>query len=384
MKKSAIIFIVLFFALSSFAGAKREYITREYPWTLRSAAALGMGNAFYTKSDSKYAPFYNPAGLSRITKNWRLDILPITAGINKDFQNLYEDADNVDFDNDTEMAHFIKNHIGDNAYAEFSFYPSFTRKNFTIGPFTTFRANVQPRNPVLPEANIAAVSDVGIAAGYARSFFEDSLALGIAARLQGRGSLNKSYTSSDFVSGKAEDDIDNITAEDYSGTAFLFDIGAIYNFNKLLNVDFSPRVGFAVNNIGIKTGIYGNVDITKRSDSIGNSPLPAFATLSFGASPSVSFLRTDIILDIIDITKNFEEDRDWGKRINIGAELNADLPLLRHLKFRLGLHQGYPSAGFGVDFYVVELNYAYYTEELGAYSGQIPDSRHILELSIGL
>ncbi|MDR2400569.1 MAG: hypothetical protein LBD73_02830 [Deferribacteraceae bacterium] len=376
--------IIAVFAISAFADAKKEYITREHPWTLRSVAALGMGNAYYTKSSDKYAPFYNPAGLSRINRSWRLDIIPVGFSMNKDFQNLYEDANNVDFDNDTEVADFIKEHIGDNAYTGFSFYPSFTKRNLTIGVFTASRATVQPRNPVLPEANISAVADAGIVVGYAHTFFEESLAVGVAARLQGRGSLNKSYTVSDFVSGRAEDDLDNLTAEDYAGTALIFDVGAIYDFGKLLDVDFSPRAGFAVNNIGLKTGSYGNLDIRKRDGDIANSPLPTFATLSFGVSPSVSFLQTDIILDIVDITRNFDEDDDWGKRINIGAEIGFDLPLIRHFKFRGGFHQGYPSVGFGIDFYVVELNYAYYTEELGAYSGQLPDSRHALEISIGI
>jgi hypothetical protein len=384
MKIFAAALIVACLAVSAFADAKREYISREHPWALRSAAALGMGNAYYTKSDSKYAPFYNPAGLSRINRSWRLDILPLTSTMNTDFQNLYEDANNVDFDNDTEVADFIKSHLGDNANLGISFYPSFTKKNLTIGMFTAFRATIQPRNPVLPEADIAAAADAGFVAGYSHNFLDDSLAVGAAMRLHGRGSFNKSYTASDFVSGRAEDDLDNITADDYTGSAIFFDIGAIYDFNKLLDVDFSPRVGFAINNIGFKTGAYGNVDIRKRDGSIGNSPLPTFATLSFGASPTYSFLKTDLILDIVDITGNFDEDGDLGKRINMGAELNVDLPIIRHINFRCGLHQGYPSVGFGLDLYVVELNYAYYTEELGAYAGQRPDSRHVLELSIGI
>jgi hypothetical protein len=86
----------------------------------------------------------------------------------------------------------------------------------------------------------------------------------------------------------------------------------------------------------------------------------------------------------VDITKNFDEDDDWGKRINMGAELNIDQPFIRHVNFRCGLHQGYPTIGLGFDFYILELNYAYYTEELGAYAGQFPDSRHVLEISIGI
>jgi hypothetical protein len=372
------------FSAAAFADAKKEYITREYPWILRSPAALGMGGAYYTKSDSKYAPFYNPAGLNRITKSWRLDILSSDASVNSDLRGFLKDADNTDFDNDTEVADFIQGHLGDIAHLGFTYYPGFTTKNFTLGYFAAFRTTAQPRNSVIPEVNLSAIADTGLVAGFAHGFMDDALSVGISAKLMGRGSYNDSFTTADFVSGKAEDDIDNLTAEEYSGTALLFDIGAIYDFNTLFNVEFSPRIGFAINNIGVKTGIYGDLDIRKRDGDAGNSPLPAYATLSFGASPSVSYLRTDLILDIVDITRNFDEDDDWGKRINMGAELNVDLPFIRHFNFRCGLHQGYPTVGVGVDLYVLELNYAYYTEELGAYSGQLPDSRHVLEISIGI
>jgi hypothetical protein len=372
------------FSVSAFADAKKEYVTREYPWILRSPAALGMGGAYYTKSDSKYAPFYNPAGLNRIARSWRLDILSADASVNSDLRGLLKDADNTDFDNDTEVADLIKGHLGDIAHLGFTYYPGFTKKNFTFGYFTAFRTTVQPRNSVIPEVNLSAVADTGLVTGFAHGFMNDALSVGVSAKLMGRGSYNDTFTTSDFVSGKAEDKVDNLTAEEYSGTALLFDVGAIYDFNNLFNVEFSPRIGFAVNNIGIKTGIYGDLDIRKRDSTVGNSSLPTYATLSFGASPSIGYLQTDLILDIVDITKNFEEDDDWGKRINMGAELNVDLPFIRHFNFRCGLHQGYPTMGVGVDLYVLELNYAYYTEELGAYSGQLPDSRHVLEISIGI
>jgi hypothetical protein len=375
--------MTVIFSSAAFADAKKEYITMEYPWILRSPAALGMGGAYYTKSDSKYAPFYNPAGLNRITKS-RLDILPVDVSMNSNFREFLKDANNTDFDDNAEVADFIQDHLGDIAHLGFAFYPGYTQKNFTFGYFAAARTTSQARNPVIPEVNVSAIADMGLVAGYARGFLDDALSVGISAKLMGRGSYNDSFTTSDFVSGEAEDKIDDLTAEKYSGSALLFDIGVIYDFNTLLDVEFSPRVGFAVNNIGIKTGIYGDLNITKRDDDIGNSPLPPFATLSFGVSPSISYLRTDLILDIVDITKNFDEDDDWGKRINMGAELNMDMPIINLFKFRCGLHQGYPTVGFGVELYILEVNYAYYTEELGAYAGQLPDSRHVLEISIGI
>jgi hypothetical protein len=365
MQTKKIILITVFalaVVFSSFADAGKGYLTREYPWVMRSPAALAMGNAYHTKSDSKYAPFYNPAGLNRITRDWRFDLIPLGVIINDNIRSLGQDALDTDFGEEKELADLFKSHIGKPQFGAVSLYPGFTMKNFTIGIFGNAQLGAQIANPVLPELNGDIIGDAGVVAGLAHSFFDDRLQAGLALRFQRRWSFQQSYLFSDFID-------ETITDIDYmdeigEGMGVFGDVGAIYNF---WNDGCNPRAGLSVNNLGM--------------NSLGDAAdLPWSITLSFGVSPSISIIKTDIILDIVDITHNFEQDDDWGKRINMGLEFYFDVWAVRAFKLRAGVHQGYPSFGFGFDTNFVQVNFAHYKEELGAYAGQNADTRNALEV----
>ncbi|MDR1627128.1 MAG: hypothetical protein LBT33_11375 [Spirochaetia bacterium] len=359
-------------AFSSYAqSAGKGYTTREYPWVMRSVAALGMGNAFHAKSDSKYAPFYNPAGLARIRqKDWRVDIFPLALAFDNSARRLASDILYSDTDNDDELANTFRNHLGNAQYVDLSFYPAFLMENFTAGIFGVSRTSGEVANPVLPELNADAVIDAGAVGGIAYSFLEDRLQAGAALRLQHRWSFQHSYLFSDFV----DDSIKDIDSDDIKKSLGGFaDLGVIFNF---WNGGWNPRVGLTANNLG--------------TNSLGHAEdLPWSLTASVGFSPSVQIpsfceLKSDILLDFVDITYNFEEDVDTAKRINAGIEFWLDGWALRTLRFRGGIHQGYPTLGFGVDLGFLQMNYAHYSEELGAYAGQRRDTRHVFELVVGL
>jgi hypothetical protein len=354
---------------SSYAQSK-GYATREYPWVMRSPAALGMGNAFHAKSDSKYAPFYNPAGLARIKSDWRVDIFPLTAAFGNNARRLASDLMYADTGDDDELADIFKKHIGNAQHTDVSFYPAFTRKNFTGGIFGATQANGEVTNPVLPEVNADVIADAGAVAGFAYSFLEERLQAGAAIRFQRRWSFQHSYLFSDFI----DDTISDINQDDIKQAFGAFaDLGLIFNF---WTDGWNPRVGLTANNLG--TNSFGNA-----------ADLPWSLTASFGFSPSVEIpsfceLKTDILVDFVDTTYHFEEDDDAAKRINAGIELWLDTWALRAIKLRGGIHQGYPTLGLGIDTDFVQINYAHYSEELGAYAGQRRDTRHVFEVIIGL
>lgn len=52
------------------------------------------------------------------------------------------------------------------------------------------------------------------------------------------------------------------------------------------------------------------------------------------------------------------------------VHLGADLKLLSFLNLRAGLNQGYLCAGLGVDFWIIKLDAAFFSQELGDYPGQ--------------
>jgi hypothetical protein len=338
---------------------------------MRSAAALGMGNAFHAKSDSKYAPFYNPAGLARVRQEgWRVDIFPLALAFDNNARRLSSDILYSDTDDDDELANIFRKHIGNAQYTDVSFYPSFLMKNFTGGIFGVSRASGEVANPVLPELNADAIVDAGAVAGLAYSFLEDRLQAGAALRLQHRWSFEHSYLFSDFI----DDTITDIDSDDIKKSLGGFvDLGIIFNF---WTGGWNPRVGLTANNLG--------------TNSLGSAAdLPWSLTASFGFSPSVQIpsfceMKTDILIDFVDITYHFEEDEDTAKRLNAGIELWFDTWAIRALKFRGGVHQGYPTLGLGVDIGFLQMNYAHYSEELGAYAGQRRDTRHVFALILGL
>ncbi len=53
------------------------------------------------------------------------------------------------------------------------------------------------------------------------------------------------------------------------------------------------------------------------------------------------------------------------------------------LALRAGVNGGYLTGGIGLNLWIVSVNYATYAEELGAFSGQRADRRHILQASLG-
>ncbi|MDR1316430.1 MAG: hypothetical protein LBK13_06110 [Spirochaetales bacterium] len=361
--------LALFPAYAQNAG--KGYTTREYPWLMRSVAALGMGNAFHAKSDSKYAPFYNPAGLARVQREtWRLDIFPILLAFDNNARRLSSDVIYADTGNDEELADIFRKHITNAEYIDASFYPSFLMKNFTAGIFGVSHLSGEVANPVLPEVNADAVIDAGAVTGLAQSFVDGRLQAGAALRVQHRWSFEHSYLFSDFI----DDTITDIDTDEIKKSlgAFL-DMGVIFNF---WTDGWNPRMGLTANNLG--------------TNSMGTAQdLPWSLTVSFGLSPSVEIpslceLKTEVLLDFIDVTHNFEEDNDIAKRVNAGIELWFDTWPARVFKFRGGIHQGYPTLGLGIEIEFLQLNYAHYSEELGAYAGQRRDTRHGFELTLSL
>lgn len=85
-----------------------------------------------------------------------------------------------------------------------------------------------------------------------------------------------------------------------------------------------------------------------------------------------------------DLTFYFDLDniadftQDFFLKVRMGAELDA----FSFLKLRAGIYEGYPTAGFGLVFPVITVNFAYYTQELGELPGSEPEQEFILEMDV--
>jgi opacity protein-like surface antigen len=106
-------------------------------------------------------------------------------------------------------------------------------------------------------------------------------------------------------------------------------------------------------------------------------------TFSYGASyhPNLGLLKW-----LIDPTIHFEvantlyQERDpsFWTRVHAGAEVRV----LRFIKARAGINQGYATAGLGVKLLFLDVNVAYFTRELSDYAGARPNEGFSVEAAL--
>ncbi|HCJ65830.1 MAG TPA: hypothetical protein DHV62_00510, partial [Elusimicrobia bacterium] len=64
--------------------------------------------------------------------------------------------------------------------------------------------------------------------------------------------------------------------------------------------------------------------------------------------------------------------------LHLGAEVGWKM-----MRIRGGFNQGYPTFGFGIYTPILlDIEYTYYSTELGKFAGQIPETNHMLALAL--
>ncbi len=95
--------------------------------------------------------------------------------------------------------------------------------------------------------------------------------------------------------------------------------------------------------------------------------------------PSIGFLGSlSVAADYIGY-KHATVDQSFFAHLHMGAQMR----LLRILKVRGGLSQGYPTFGAGLGLGIIHFDYAFYGVEDGRIPGQIRNQRHSAQVRIG-
>lgn len=370
MKKYILlIFTFLLTAQITEAYAQKSVFSREYPRIMTSVRAMGMGNAFYGVSDDKYAAFYNPAGLAMNKSHWSLDLIPVTIGVNNNLINNGIELSNMFLGGGLDSSSIAKTLDGMmgqyNNINPVGVFPAFTYKNWSFGIFLNSNVNLLTYNSAMPTVAAKVHADAGAVFTYAHSFLKDK-SLHIGASIMGifRMAYTGSYTSVDIAALDTSSILNNALSN--QGWGILGSVGIMYEL-PWLRKELNARVGLSFNEFGYTSFAPGLDEITPTLN------------LSFAISPNWNFISSNIVVDFNDLLFMAGSDKSFGKRVNIGAEIG----FWNRIFLRTGLHQGYWTAGAGVNIWALRINYAYYTEEMGAYAGQYADTRHVLEVVIG-
>jgi len=168
-----------------------------------------------------------------------------------------------------------------------------------------------------------------------------------------------------------------------AGNAIALDLGAIMQLGSL-------SFGLSIRDLGGTQFMYsdpvsidsdsfdpmgsGDIKLYKipMQGTVGISFHPDLGGLSFLFDPTVSFDYQHVFYKDPENTPSF-----WTK-LHAGTEIKV----LKFIKVRAGINQGYVTAGVGAKLLFLDVNASYYTREMGRFAGQQPNSGFTVETAI--
>ena len=332
----------------------------------RNAKTLGLGDAKVAGGFDYNGFVDNPALLSRIG-HIRFSVINLPITFNKNVKDIYEfiDDNNDNFENyddlelqeKSDFINDLKEH--DSKWGRVNFAPmvdiAVNLYGYGVGLaiFNSTELGVKPDTGIYePRVWGEGYSNTAIVLGISRPVFMLYPGLTVGANFK---YLNRRRTdvfqipASDL--GNFQDTIDPINekVKDQKHNTFAMDVGG------LLELPFiNTEIGASNQSIGDGRGSSVDIGIAKRMASN----------------------RVTILADYIDFIDNNKEN--IFRKIHIGAEYKVAV-----LALRAGLNSGYPTVGLGLNFKIIDIDAAYYTEELSKGPGGYGEDRYIAQLKFG-
>ena len=337
--------------------------------------ALGMGNTTVSVTTDRTAIFHNPAGLCLIRDKAQISLTPLAFSVDGVFFSLLDQMlihghkleDLALIDN--EFLDMINKYDGE--WVGFSYIPEFTvaTKRMGFGMYTVFPIGVRIESGhLIPKLMLRGQRDLVFTWSVGFPLRSENNYGGISIEYLQRTPLEMMTT--------------------YSETFHLFDevsnspLGIIGDYSKIqhgisLDVGFMPNLknGFRLAwDVKDVLGVVGGSFVAPPAIDLGCAYyFPQVERVKAIRNLIVAFEITDLF-GIEPITDKYEQ---FLKKLHLGAELD-----MNYVALRLGLSQGYPTAGLGLRFGMFKADYSFFTEELGYYAGQLPKNKHILAMGV--
>ncbi|MEK7286484.1 MAG: hypothetical protein AAB035_04215 [Nitrospirota bacterium] len=335
----------------------------ELPSLYRGVRPIGMGNAFTAVSDDADAIFYNPAGIpqkrSFSVLNPLFEFSDGSIAFAKDLKALKGKSA-------SEAADFFNGRIGAHYHLASHLSPTLLRPPIQIRILTRASMDIEVRNPVFPEVNANVYYDLGLVIGGAHDFGQGLLG-GSTIKYIRREGIVKKYTANDVVNENFDPLDDLEVASD-----FAIDLGGLAHLSEWTKENskissWDPTLGVAIQNIT-------DLDFEKAGG------MPMQVNVGAAIHPMFGTIPTTIALDVKDVGRSVGADDNMGKRIDFGMEFLFQKWIS---SLRMGIHQGYVSAGMTVRLGFLQIDMATYTEELGVVVHQRDNRRMVVQLSGG-
>ena len=343
------ILFIVFVSSSAFAAPLQDMNT--------SVRALGMGNAFIGVAQGLDALFYNPAGLARNPGvSWTIVDPKVGASGYEAFTKVQG------LQNAGDLSATLAELYGENVWLGVGAKTGMTFPLVAFAVYDSADASLSVHNPAYTTLGVDVVNDFGYAAGFGAMVIpgvEVGMGIKWIKRLGSRAPVGASLI------GDLDPDVimQNIRNE---GIGYGLDLG----MNFTIPAPVQPTFSFAWRNVGTTKFRTANTSMT--------APPSEPSEMILGAALGIH-------LPLVSVTPTFDyryldrSDVQLSKKINFGVEVS--LPLI---DIRGGFHQGYYTAGVGLNLGMFRIDAATYGEELGEYAGQKEDRRYMVQATLEL
>lgn len=335
-----------------------------------SVRALGMGDAFVASVDDYSAIFYNPAALARIEKP-QMNLSLLHAGADTKLPKFVDDIGKASSSDDVvQMTNLLEQNYGNHFSARLGLLNAYWARPKWAIAFLPVDLSLEMRvaQSVGPQVQVVARQDSTLAYGRGWNVATSSgkLSLGATAKAIYRGYFNKSINAVELAF-----DSNLLRGEDAAeGLTFDADFGMLYTPNLSKRGFFSflqymkPTFGLTVRNIadyGFKT----NLRLLDKNSGEPDRLQRRFDLGSMYELPDWWIWRTRFAADLRNIG---HENWTLGKGTHLGAEFLWKVKSWFQGGWRIGVNQGYFTAGFNGDFALFRLDLVTYAQEVGTSS----------------
>lgn len=337
---------------------------------------IGMGNAATATAHGYEALFTNPAGFSKADGSFTL----LSASVNPYFAPTPENIDNFKLAlNDQEEAIVllsdlvVTNGIGANANTGIAI----VGKGLGLG--LVLDVDSYGRGKTALGTEVDAVGTLAAIAGLSFNPQLGPLSIHVGGDLRYMHRMKMDNVSIiDLINLGDDDETSTADVDLLTGDALAIDLGTIVDMGSLsfgMSVRDVGGTKFIYSYENMETEATGDVDEDYRIPMQINTGIgyhPDFGALSFFIDPTFNFEYQHV----------FYADKENTPSFWTGVHAGTEIRVLRFMKLRGGINQGYFTAGIGAKLLFLDVNMAYFTREMSEYAGVDPNNGMSLEVAI--
>ncbi len=371
MKKYIIISLLLFLVSGSLFSLELPQVD------VNNLRSKGMGGVMLTIIDDQYSLINNPAGPSASGIKF-VSLLQAKALVSGDFLNFWDHKDAIvdiasgdaDIDNDT-WSYLANLKLAAGTTPLYFALINILPFNLNLATFTTLKIGLDTNLDVpLPTWDLNAVQDTVVVLNFGMPIFstKDTLMVHVGASLK---AIHRYVFTRDNIDLFALADLSNLDEDSVDVKRALgigLDLGAIAQFGKKFTVALTITdvygTRFNWNKVTIK-------DLLATGSDFGSTTMIE-PSVHVGGKLTIGTIFPLLIEDLIvavDVHDVVDGDIAFFLKVYAGAEFSM---LKGLLDIRVGLYQGWISAGLAIHIPIlpIDVEFAYWGEELGDYPGQ--------------